>query len=437
MLVEPLVDGRAATASGPAATVSDDDQPPLPLVVDLDDERALEAGLVGTKAATLARARLAGLPVLPGFVLTTIATQPGSGLLSPSVKEALVERLGKLSFQERRPVIVRSSSRLEDGTVSSMAGLFASVPDVRSWGDFMEALAMVLASGEEVAADAPMAVLVQAQVTARAGGVLFGAEPVTGRSDRLVVAATEDNPERLVSGAADGAYYVLTPSGRCLAAERPLAALGEPELRGLAELAESVASLFGGPQDVEWAFDEEGKLQLLQSRPITSLPPRRGASERGPSEAPFNEEPGTVERTWAARIGTALAQALLRAEPAAGRPASGGRSIGRVHAPDGEPEPGAVLVVPTLSSELAPLLPRIGGIVAETGSVLSHLAVLAREFGVPTVVGIRDALHRFPPGTEVIVDGNRGKVAVVSPSAPAGPIDDAVATLIDFGMSPA
>jgi pyruvate,water dikinase len=77
-----------------------------------------------------------------------------------------------------------------------------------------------------------------------------------------------------------------------------------------------------------------------------------------------------------------------------------------------EIEAGDVLVVRTLSPRLAALLPSLGGLVAETGSVLSHLAILAREYGVPTVVAVHDALHRYPPGTRLLVDGDTGEVIV-------------------------
>ncbi len=87
--------------------------------------------------------------------------------------------------------------------------------------------------------------------------------------------------------------------------------------------------------------------------------------------------------------------------------------MGPVHGGDGQPEPGAVLVVRTLDPDLAPLLPRLGGLVAETGSFLSHLAIQAREFGVPTAVGVEDAVSRFPAGSTVVVDGTTGEVALV------------------------
>jgi pyruvate,water dikinase len=69
-----------------------------------------------------------------------------------------------------------------------------------------------------------------------------------------------------------------------------------------------------------------------------------------------------------------------------------------------------VLVVTTLTPELAPLLPRLHGIVAETGSVLSHLAILAREAGVATVVGYAQARQQLPEGSDVLVDGDTGRV---------------------------
>ena len=76
--------------------------------------------------------------------------------------------------------------------------------------------------------------------------------------------------------------------------------------------------------------------------------------------------------------------------------------------------PGDVLVVPTLDPALASALPGLAGLVSETGSVLSHLAILAREHGVATVVAVPDACRRWPPGTIVEVDGIAGSVREVA-----------------------
>jgi pyruvate,water dikinase len=96
-----------------------------------------------------------------------------------------------------------------------------------------------------------------------------------------------------------------------------------------------------------------------------------------------------------------------------GQPAGGGRVTGIVVGSANDARPGAVLVVTTLDPALASALPGLAGLVSETGSVLSHLAILAREHGVATVVGVSDACRRWPPGTIVEVDGIAGSVRQV------------------------
>jgi pyruvate,water dikinase len=81
---------------------------------------------------------------------------------------------------------------------------------------------------------------------------------------------------------------------------------------------------------------------------------------------------------------------------------------------DEPPVDGDVLVVRTLDPTLAPLLPRLGGLVAETGSPLSHLAILAREHRVPTVVGRANATTELRTGQLVRVDGDAGTVEPIT-----------------------
>ncbi|MGM9387094.1 PEP-utilizing enzyme [Streptomyces antibioticus] len=90
--------------------------------------------------------------------------------------------------------------------------------------------------------------------------------------------------------------------------------------------------------------------------------------------------------------------------------ASRGRAVGTAWDGTGPRPPDAVLVVRTLDPALAPLLPDLTGLVAQTGSPLSHLAVLAREFGLPAVVGAAHAVRRFPPGSRLSLDGTTGDV---------------------------
>jgi pyruvate,water dikinase len=108
--------------------------------------------------------------------------------------------------------------------------------------------------------------------------------------------------------------------------------------------------------------------------------------------------------------------AVATGEAGEARGVSVGRHRGVVRDPS-DPASGDVLVVRTLDPALAPQIEHLGALVAETGSVLSHLAILAREMGVPTVVGLADATERFPPGSVLEVDGGTGAVELVSAEA--------------------
>ena len=95
-----------------------------------------------------------------------------------------------------------------------------------------------------------------------------------------------------------------------------------------------------------------------------------------------------------------------------GTAAGGGIGTGPVTYDADDPPQGSVLVTTTLTPGLGPLLSRLNGIVAETGSVLSHLAILARESRVATVVGYARATDELPEGAVVTVDGETGQVTI-------------------------
>jgi pyruvate,water dikinase len=96
-----------------------------------------------------------------------------------------------------------------------------------------------------------------------------------------------------------------------------------------------------------------------------------------------------------------------------GTPVGGGRGRGVVRSDIADAGPGVVLVVRSLDPRLAPVIPQLSGLVAETGSPLSHLAILAREYGVPTVVGKAGAVGTLHDGEVVEVDGSTGAVVLI------------------------
>ncbi len=280
-LDEPVGGTGAPRSDAPASTD----------VLDLRDDAAREPALTGSKAAALAVAVDRGLPVLPGVVLTTTfarAVDAGTPVAEHPATRRAFDRIGGA----QRALVARSSSVLEDTAGSSMAGQFDSVIGITGFEAFTAAVEQVLDSRARAGvADSPIAILVQPLIDPRYGGVMFGIDPVTGRSDRRVVAAVAGGPEPLVSGEIDGSRYVLDPHGdvlRFTAGDGPR--LEHAQLRRLVALGDAAAGVFGGPQDVEWAIEGNGAPVLLQSRPVTT-------EVRGTPQGPIYG-PGPVAETF-------------------------------------------------------------------------------------------------------------------------------------------
>jgi hypothetical protein len=147
--------------------------------------------------------------------------------LSPEVAVPLLEAWSRLSGDGGIPVVVRSSSTVEDIRTSSMAGRFRTVLDVRGRAAFLEAVVQVLASGDEVFAPAepsPTGVLGQEYVSPpRAGWVMFGVDPVTGDPSHIVVEAVSGGPDKLLSGKVTAQHHVVARTGRLLSLDhRPV-----------------------------------------------------------------------------------------------------------------------------------------------------------------------------------------------------------------------
>jgi len=256
-----VIDPRLRVADGGLSRPVGDRSSLLWLV----DDAAAEPAVAGAKAAALAAATRLGLPVLPGLVLTVEGARRGAQL-----HRAMRASWSTLTDDGRVALAVRSSSTVEDGARSSMAGVFTSVLDVEGWPALLDAVDVVLDS----AGQHPMAVLMQPMLDPVLGGVLFGVDPITGRRDRLLVESIPAGPAELVAGLRSGTRHVLSVRGRLLESDegRRHRSLTWRRRHRLASLARSTGQAFGGPQDIEWAFDGSGRLWLLQSRPVTAAP---------------------------------------------------------------------------------------------------------------------------------------------------------------------
>ena len=202
------------------------------------------ADVVGGKAAVLMQLVAKGFDVPAFLVLTPEAFSDGA--LAASYAATLTQQLPLLG---PGPYAVRSSAREEDGQSHSHAGQFLSVLEVaagevpaaaaRVWRSGLADTVAVYRNAQGLAGDggAP-AVLIQQMVDARCAGVAFTAEPVSGRSDRIVVSAIEGLGDRLVGGEEDGQTYSIDKASGGVLDQPDAPLLGAADLAALHQLAQ-------------------------------------------------------------------------------------------------------------------------------------------------------------------------------------------------------
>ncbi len=396
------------------------------------------AATCGGKAAGLGAMLRAGLPVPDGFVLPFAAyravvqelSPPGplragpavtaerlrDRPLPPSLRQALGLALGRLGAPA---VAVRSSATGEDSrrasaagqyeTTLAVSGLPAVADAVRTcWVPLLSARATayrIRTGPADVEGEPAMAVVVQRHLDADVAGVMFtptGAHGATAIESAwglgAGVAAGTVTPDTY-RVRADGSVTSTVGDKRTRldrigtqlldrevpATDRRRRTLDEGIARELAALGEQVAGTLGGPQDIEWAI-ADGRIWLLQARPVTVAPPPAGLPPSAPSGPVLTGTPGSA--------GTATGTARV------------------VRGPDDfvRVRPGDILVCPFTDPAWTPLLRLAGGVVTETGGALSHAAIVAREHGIPAVLGLSGALTAIPDGTAITVDGATGAV---------------------------
>ncbi len=415
-------------------------------ILPLASPDATDPSRVGPKAANLATLAQAGLPTPGGFCISADAYRrqiQHLGLLDaisayPTADTATQRRLAveiRLKLYqsdlatdvlaavltawraEPKPAAVRSSSLVEDRADSSFAGQFESFLGVMDDAEFLTALRACWAALWTTAArrsmaqydldpaDTAMAVLVQPLVAARASG---GGLSETADGHMMLtatwglgsaIAQGEVVPDRITlsrqgfvrSNEAGRKHHRETCAhGEGLMPQRvPESMVRAPCLQAgqattLGRLMRKAEDVLGMPVEIEWALDDNG-FKLLQARPL----------HIAPAHVP--------DEIW------------LKHPGLNGHPAGIGWGSGRAVVVNCECElarvaPGDILVTRVAGPALSHILPRVAGVVAELGGSTSHLASLARERGIPMVLGVIDATQRIPDGAQVAVDGVAGVV---------------------------
>ncbi|HLM84718.1 MAG TPA: putative PEP-binding protein, partial [Solirubrobacteraceae bacterium] len=167
--------------------------------------------------------------------------------------------------------------------------------------------------------------------------------------------------------------------------------LTDEEVVAVAELGRRIEEHYGSPQDTEWAFDPDGTLWMLQSRPITTLHDETLTTVTAAEPS----EPQTV---------------LLRGLGGAPGSASGAARVLTSLADAANLNDGDVLVTHMTSPDWLPLLRRAAAVVTDSGGMTCHAAIVSRELGIPCVVGTGEATRKLRDGEIVTVDATRGVV---------------------------
>jgi len=435
-------------------------------IIPLDRMAATAAAQVGPKAANLAALARAGLPTPGGFCLAAQAyraqlmslglNEMVAGFAAADVREQrrlaveirlalyeqplvpdVLEPLREAWYAQRaapgKPYAVRSSALIEDRQGASFAGQFESflgiddevalLTAVRAcWAALWTTNARRYMDNHGLSpADTAMAVLIQPLVDARASGgglsenaegqMLLSATWGLGSAiaqgevvpDRIVLtrqgflrtneAGRKHHREICGHGASEIANGGATRWTGVAPQATPRELVGKPcldagEAITLGRLLRKAEALFGTPIEIEWALDHHG-FKLLQARPLTIAP----------AVVP--------DEIW------------LRHPGLNGHPAGIGWGSGRAVVVNCECEltriaPGDILVTRVAGPALSHVLPQVAGVVTELGGSTSHLASLARERGIPMVLGVRDATQKIPDGAQVAVDGVIGIVRWIS-----------------------
>ncbi len=244
-------------------------------IIPLDDAGALSAG---GKAKGLHLLLRAGARVPEGVVVTDER--------SPRLEEELRAALQGGFDLDVTDFAVRSSSLDEDGAQASFAGQYDTILHVHGFDAILAALRACVSSASSLrvkeyaahrarGAGSRIPVIIQRMVKARSAGVVFTADPVGNRRDRLLINAVSGIGESLVGGRSSGELYTFSRSGQELAyaSEYSERLLSRDQLATMRKESLRIQEACGFPADLEWAIDEHGDLYWLQLRPITTLSP--------------------------------------------------------------------------------------------------------------------------------------------------------------------
>ncbi len=328
-------------------------------------------------------------------------------------------------------VSLRSSATGEDALNTSFAGQYRSELNV-SKDSLLSVYKEIIASKYALTAityrlhkgirdeDVAMCVGCMRMVDAVAGGVMYSCNPTDAASDAVVINAVHglamgvvdgsltpdlwevarldpprilhreiaDKQARIVSLPEEGVVReVIDQEGRA-------PALSDAQVLELARLALRLEEHFQHPQDIEWSIDPQGRIFILQSRPLQQSAPPAPDDDTAPVDAPPVDNPVILTGGDIACPGVACGPAFHVKS-----------NVDLLQFPDG-----AVLVTALPHPGWAPLLSRAVAVITDRGGITGHLANVAREFAIPALFNTGAATREIPPGALITLDATHRTV---------------------------
>jgi len=342
----------------------------------------------------------------------------------------LSQRFGK----DEVYVAVRSSATAEDLPEASFAGQQETYLDVlgvddvkdkvkRCWASLWTARATFYRAKQGFDhSRVYLSAVVQKMVNSETSGVMFTANPVTNDRNEIMINASWGLGEAVVSGAVTPDEYIVE-KGTWKIKEKVIAkkeimiirnpetgkgtvkvpvaeylgpeyvekqALTDEQIIEVAKIGAKIEEHYGWPQDIEWAYDkDDGKLYIVQSRPVTTL-----KEEVKTEEAEMTEEMKVLLKGLGASPGVGAGKVVIIFEAS---------EIDKV-------KEGDVLVTTMTNPDMVPAMKRASAIVTDEGGRTCHAAIVSRELGIPCVVGTKEATKKLKDGMLITVDGTRGVV---------------------------
>jgi len=456
------------------------------LIVWFEDMGKGDIPIVGGKVANLGEMLQARIPVPPGFAVTAqayqkfitetgidekiykaieetvtdieipsqfeeaskkvrkiIETTPMPNEIEEAIKRAY-KKLSKRTKSTKVLVAVRSSATAEDLPGASFAGQQETYLNVSGGKDLVQKTVQCWSSlftpraifyrtqkgfkHEQVL----ISVGVQKMVNAKAAGVMFTINPVTGEPNQIVIEGNWGLGESVVSGAVTPDDYILDKktlkiiekkiqkktveyvrdpkTGKTIHADVPPKRQEQPcltdkEIAKLAQLAKRIEKHYGGqPQDIEWAIDKDlsfpENIFIVQSRPETVWSLKKAPPE---IEAPKPPTPAT---------GPAELKVAVKGIAAGKRDTVIGTAKIVLTPEDASMlvKKGDILVTTMTNPDYVPFMRLSGAIVTDKGGITCHAAIVSRELGIPCIVGTENGTKMLVMGKEYTVDARSGVV---------------------------